>query len=227
MSKQGLWKEMGERIDDEILQAFAVVGEPREVLPGLAARCEGAVDRLVCTFSFADDEQEALRSLLGSGRANLEYRQLALVDAAGGTACHSGERTLGVYSTSTGRDVVAAGNLLEHTGVTELFTGFGAKGVRAEEVAGRLGGEVRSYLSSGVPVGPHLADQLLIPMALAGEGAFLTTAPTDHTTTNIAVIERFLPVRFQVSPVGPHGHRIEVRGEPTRRPAPQPAVPEL
>ena len=42
--------------------------------------------------------------------------------------------------------------------------------------------EVRRYLAAGVPVGEHLADQLLLPMALAGAGTFRTTAPSKHTT---------------------------------------------
>ena len=46
LSKQGGWKEMGERIDDEVLAAFAVVAEPDQVGPQLAARFGGVVDRL-------------------------------------------------------------------------------------------------------------------------------------------------------------------------------------
>ena len=65
MSKQGLWKEMGEQIDDEILQAFAVVGEPREIVGKLLPRCEGAIDRVLSMFSFMDDERETIRALQG------------------------------------------------------------------------------------------------------------------------------------------------------------------
>ncbi len=82
--------------------------------------------------------------------------------------------------------------------ITELFTGFGERGKAAERVAEELAGQVRRYLAAGVPVGPHLADQLLLPMALAGGGSFLTMSPTLHTTTNIQVIERFLPLRFDL-----------------------------
>ena len=35
LSKQGEWVEMGELIDDEILDTFAVVGEPEQIAPGL------------------------------------------------------------------------------------------------------------------------------------------------------------------------------------------------
>jgi RNA 3'-terminal phosphate cyclase (ATP) len=79
--------------------------------------------------------------------------------------------------------------------LTETFTGFGEVGVRAETVAHRLAGEVRRYLHSDAPVGEHLADQLLIPLALAGGGTFRTTEPSLHTRTNADVIARFLPVR--------------------------------
>ncbi len=82
--------------------------------------------------------------------------------------------------------------------LTETFTGFGMKGVRAEQVAERLVKEVRTYLHSCAPVGHHLADQLLIPLALAGRGRFLTTEPSLHTTTNIGVIGRFLNVALEV-----------------------------
>lgn len=82
--------------------------------------------------------------------------------------------------------------------LTETFTGFGEVGVRAETVAHRLAGEVRSYLQSDAPIGEHLADQLLIPLALAGGGAFRTTEPSLHTRTNADVICLFLPVRVGI-----------------------------
>jgi RNA 3'-terminal phosphate cyclase (ATP) len=59
---------------------------------------------------------------------------------------------------------------------------------------------MQRYLAADVPVGEHLADQLLIPMALAGGGEFRTVPLSSHTTTNAALIERFLPVRFALSP---------------------------
>lgn len=82
--------------------------------------------------------------------------------------------------------------------VTEVFTGFGERGVLAETVAEKVVYEARDYLASGVPIGEHLADQLLIPMALAGGGAFKTGKLSRHTLTNIDVISKFLPVSFTV-----------------------------
>ncbi|HHC4718259.1 TPA: RNA 3'-terminal phosphate cyclase [Escherichia albertii] len=45
-------------------------------------------------------------------------------------------------------------------------------------------------------VGEYLADQIVLPMALAGAGEFTVAHPSCHLLTNIAVLERFLPVRF-------------------------------
>jgi RNA 3'-terminal phosphate cyclase (ATP) len=91
---------------------------------------------------------------------------------------------------------------IESEEVTEVFTGFGERGVRAEQVAARTAKAVREYLKSEAPVGPYLADQLLIPMALAGGGRFLTMAPTLHTRTNAEVVEIFLGATMAVAERG-------------------------
>jgi RNA 3'-terminal phosphate cyclase (ATP) len=82
--------------------------------------------------------------------------------------------------------------------VCEVFTGFGERGVRAETVAAKATDEVRQYLASSAPVGEHLADQLLVPLALAGGGVFRATHASRHTRTNIEVISRFLAVIIKV-----------------------------
>ena len=94
--------------------------------------------------------------------------------------------------------------------VTEIFTGFGERGMSAETVAGHAVAEARKYLAANVPVGPHLADQLLLPLALAGAGSFVTSAPTEHTATNIAVIEKFLDLEFRQDDLGDRRCRISV-----------------
>ncbi len=83
--------------------------------------------------------------------------------------------------------------------ITEVFAGFGECGVRAETVAERVVTEAQAYLDAGVPVGSHLADQLLIPCALAGGGRFRTLAPTLHTTTNIEILKHFLDIDAQIT----------------------------
>ena len=81
---------------------------------------------------------------------------------------------------------------------TELFTGFGERGVPGWKVAGAACDEALAYLGAGVPVGEHLADQLLLPMALGKGGRFRTVAPSLHTRTNIEIVKRFLPVAIEV-----------------------------
>ena len=80
--------------------------------------------------------------------------------------------------------------------ITEAFTGFGMRGVTAERVAEGVVRKVRRYLAAEVPVGPYLADQLLLPIALAGSGSYLTLRPSAHTTTNIDVIKQFIDCRI-------------------------------
>jgi len=125
---------------------------------------------------------------------------------------HIGERELAVVRAKLNwpddaltveetRNSPGPGNALmlevESKGVTEVFTAFGAIGVSAEAVAERAVGYAREYLAApDVPVGECLADQLLLPLALAGGGAFVTTKISRHTATNIDLIAKFLPARI-------------------------------
>jgi RNA 3'-terminal phosphate cyclase (ATP) len=86
--------------------------------------------------------------------------------------------------------------------LTEVFTGFGERGVKAETVAAKVAEEAREYLAADVPVGRHLADQLLLPFALAGSGSFKTLELTPHSLTNIEVIKHFCAVEVQVTQCG-------------------------
>lgn len=94
--------------------------------------------------------------------------------------------------------------------LTELFIAFGAKGVSAEIIANRLARSAQHYLASTAAVGEYLADQMILPLALAGEGAFTVTKMSQHMLTNIAVVERFLPVKFVCQPNN-NGYLIQIR----------------
>ena len=98
----------------------------------------------------------------------------------------------------------------EGASVTEVFTGFGEKRVSAEAVAEKVCTEAGEWRESGVPVGEHLADQLLIPLALARAGAFVTGPLSRHSTTNMEVVRIFLGTKFAVEPAGVGGHRVSV-----------------
>ncbi|GLR14615.1 RNA 3'-terminal phosphate cyclase [Chitinimonas prasina] len=106
------------------------------------------------------------------------------------------------------------GNVLlltvRHDNLTELFSGFGEKGVSAEAVADQAAREARHYLQSTAAVGEYLADQLLLPMALAGGGSFTAVTASSHLLTNMAVIEKFLPVAFEQTALADGGVQVSV-----------------
>ena len=91
---------------------------------------------------------------------------------------------------------------LEHEHVTEVFTGFAERGVAAEVVAKGAVAAAQKYAASDAAVGTYLADQLLLPMALAGGGSFTASEWSQHAATNAKVIQQFLPVKIVAEKVG-------------------------
>lgn len=83
---------------------------------------------------------------------------------------------------------------VEMSSHAEVFTGFGRRGVPAEEVAKEACREADAYLRSDAPVGRRLADQLLVPLALEGGGVYRTTELTSHTRTNAALLGECLGI---------------------------------
>jgi len=108
----------------------------------MGATAKEALDRLVASTPFA------------------AYRQLAIVDAGGNVAGHSGERTLGVHAMAKGAGCIAAGNLLASTDVPQhMITAFEAASgalplrlVRALAAGLEAGGEAGSVRSAGLKV---------------------------------------------------------------------------
>lgn len=83
--------------------------------------------------------------------------------------------------------------------VTEVIEVVGEKKLSAERVAGRAIKSVKEYLEAKIPVGEHLADQLLLPMVLGNGGRFRTLSPSLHFLTNIDVIKQFMNVVINVN----------------------------
>ncbi len=100
--------------------------------------------------------------------------------------------------------------IVEGSHITEAFTGFGKRGIRAEIVAEQVVSEVRRYLDAGVPVGRYLADQLLLPIALAGSGSYVTLCPSLHTKTSMDIIRKFMDSRITQEQVDTDSWRITV-----------------
>lgn len=93
----------------------------------------------------------------------------------------------------------------------ELVSGFGKLGVPAQTVGDQAAKRMAGYLASTAVAGPYLADQLLLPMALAGGGSFTTVKPSKHSLTGAEVIAKFLDVRiaFEEKDGGCHLVRVE------------------
>lgn len=81
------------------------------------------------------------------GRAHIAYRQLLVVDRAGGVAVHSGAEVLGLWGEARGVDCAAGGNLLAHGDVPQAM-------VAAFETArGHLGDRLMTALAAGLAAG--------------------------------------------------------------------------
>jgi RNA 3'-terminal phosphate cyclase (ATP) len=111
-----------------------------------------------------------------------------------------------------------AGNVLtaelQQDELTEVFSAIGRLGRRAEEVAKAVADEVAAYLDIGAPVGLYLCDQLLMPLAIAGGGSFVTGSLSQHAETNLSVISRFLPVTFAKDAIDAHRWKITIKSAP-------------
>jgi RNA 3'-terminal phosphate cyclase (ATP) len=92
------------------------------------------------------------------------------------------------------------------------FTALGAPGKPAEQVGREAAEALLTHLQRGGAVEEHLADQLILYLALAaGRSTFTTSCLSRHLLTNVQVVERFLPVRFAIT--GSEGEPGEVSVE--------------
>ena len=159
---------------------------PAVTLEPLFIRSRGDVRRRCARALVANLSKDIARRELKvvAGKLNLDAGALEIVDV---------QRAHG------------PGNVLtidiESEALVEVFTGFGQRGVPAKTVAARAAGQALAYLEAKVPVGRYLADQLLVPMAIAGGGGFLTLPPSRHTLTNIDIIRHFCDVRIDADEI--------------------------
>jgi RNA 3'-terminal phosphate cyclase (ATP) len=74
------------------------------------------------------------------------------------------------------------------------FTSLGERGKPAERVAEEAARDLLEHLGSDAALDPYLADQLVLPMALAaGSSRLGTQRVTQHLLTNAWVVNQFLP----------------------------------
>jgi RNA 3'-terminal phosphate cyclase (ATP) len=79
------------------------------------------------------------------------------------------------------------------------FTGLGRKGVPADQVAETAVAQLLTFARSRTMVDEHLADQLMIPAALAhGTTRYTTHRLTRHALTNADLLRQWLGVSIQI-----------------------------
>ncbi|MDO9489458.1 MAG: RNA 3'-terminal phosphate cyclase [Sphingomonadaceae bacterium] len=100
--------------------------------------------------------------------------------------------------------------VFEHA--TEIVTGFGKLGTSAESLAKTAAQRMSGFMESRAFAGPYLADQLLLPFALAGGGSFTTVKPSQHARTAADVIEMFTGQRWAFTPQADGEHLVASAG---------------
>ncbi len=79
------------------------------------------------------------------------------------------------------------------------FTALGARGKRAEAVGEEAAREFLAYYGAEAALDPHLADQIVLYLALCGgSSVFTTSAITRHLLTNLWVIGLFHEFRYRI-----------------------------
>jgi RNA 3'-terminal phosphate cyclase (ATP) len=87
------------------------------------------------------------------------------------------------------------------------FSALGAKGKPSEAVAEEAVAALLAHRDSGAALDQHLADQLVLPLALAGaSSSFTVERVSRHLTTNCWVVEQFGLAQIQVE-----GRRVELQ----------------
>jgi RNA 3'-terminal phosphate cyclase (ATP) len=105
-----------------------------------------------------------------------------------------------VEALSKGNVVVVT---LRHTDVTVVDYELGNREDPAEVYANALADRLDVFLATDIPVDSHLADQIVLPLALAGGGRFRTVEATPHLLTQLDVVRSFLPdLRLSAEPDG-------------------------
>ena len=161
---------------------FTVTIEPAESLAGFDLLERG------------DDADRRVTALVACLPARIGQREVDTIAAKTNWPPHA-------FHVDEITDSAGPGNVLmieiasQH--VTEIFTGFGRHGVKAEHIAEQVLKEVREYQAAGVPVGRYLADQLLLPLGIAawqtgGRSQFRTLPLSRHSTTHIEILKQFL-----------------------------------
>lgn len=94
--------------------------------------------------------------------------------------------------------------------VTEIVSGFGKLGLSAERIGKTAGKRMAGYEASEAFAGPYLQDQLLLPMAIAGGGAFTSVKVSQHTRTAADIIALFTDRSIHFEEAGDKGNLVRI-----------------
>ncbi|HXV21194.1 MAG TPA: RNA 3'-terminal phosphate cyclase [Desulfuromonadales bacterium] len=174
---------------------------PAEILRGLSLVERGRLRRIFCLSAVGNLEQSvaerqscaALPRLAGL-TAQVESRNISLPSVGKGTVCLI---------------------LAEFERTRCCYYALGERGKPAERVAEEAVDAFLAFLDTDGAIDEFLADQLLLPLALAQGASELRTARvSQHLLTNAEVIRRFLSARIEI--IGSPGKAglVRVQGNP-------------
>ena len=100
--------------------------------------------------------------------------------------------------------------LAAYANLPASFSAHGRVGKPSEAVADQAVAAFREHHASGAAIELHLADQLLLPLALAaGPSIFTSARPTGHLLTNAWAIEQFEVARISIAQAAPCQIRVQ------------------
>jgi RNA 3'-terminal phosphate cyclase (ATP) len=96
----------------------------------------------------------------------------------------------------------------EITGLTNVFSGIGDVGVKAEDIGEAVAQDFLKWQNTGAAVEEHLSDQVMLPIALAGAGSYTCSELSLHLRTNLEVIRAFTGHRIKMWDLGQSRYRM-------------------
>lgn len=164
-------------------------------------------------------QMQGIRGLSLVARLPMEIAERQRGQALARLAGHGLDARMELDELPAGSPGTAVILLTEHAHSQACFTALGARGKRAETVADEAMDELLAFLAGDGAVDEHLADQLMVPLALAKGESVYRARITSHARTNAAVIQAFIDVDVVLDgedgAVG--GYHITGTGRPCRK----------
>lgn len=166
---------------------LAVTGDPNKSLKPLPHTTRGDLTARHITATYANLDRSIAERMATAAAKNLGWPESSITIAEAG-------------ADGPGATVTAEA---AHQHITDSVTEFAQRGRSADKLGHLAGRNLARLLSSDALVGERLADQLLLPLALAGGGTLTTTNATNHIRTNLHTIAQFLPLGYAIDTTRP------------------------